>query len=87
MHFPIGGRTDMGGRMNPENSRDKKMMHLMFLLQMQDMELRDLKMGSMDFRILNQGKTVYMAAVNWDSTNVMVYEARIPFSVFTVDVQ
>jgi hypothetical protein len=62
-------------------------MHLMFLLQMQDMELTGFKSGVNGFQNIKSGKNGILAAVNWDSTNVMVYEARVPFSVFAVDVR
>jgi hypothetical protein len=72
---------DMGDR------RDRKRMHLMFLLQMQDMELSGFKSGVNGFQNIKSGKNGIMAAVNWDSTNVMVYEARVPFSVFAADIR
>jgi hypothetical protein len=87
LHFPIGGRTDMGGRMDMGDRRDRKRMHLMFLLQMQDMELTGFKNGVNGFQNIKSGKNGIMAAVNWDSTNVMVYEARVPFSVFAADIR
>ena len=79
LHFPIGGRMDPGER------RDRKTMHLMYLLQMQDMELSGFKSGINGFQNIKSGKNGIIAAVNWDSAYVMVYEARIPFSVFTAD--
>ena len=36
---------------------------------------------------IKSGKNGILAAVNWDSANVMVYEAKIPFSVFAADVR
>lgn len=81
LHFPIGGRMD------PGEHRDRKTMHLMYLLQMQDMELSGFKSGINGFQSIKSGKNGILAAINWDSTNVMVYEARVPFSVFTGDVR
>lgn len=86
LHYPIGGKNDMGGRMNQGDNRSRKTMHLMFLLQMQDMELIGFKNGINGFQSIKSGKNGFLAAVNWDSTNVMVYEARIPFSAFVTDV-
>lgn len=80
LHFPIGGR------MNQEERRDRKTMHLMYILQMQDMELSGFKNGVNGFQNIKSGKNGIMAAVNWDSVNIMVYEARIPFNVFAEDV-
>jgi hypothetical protein len=85
LHFPIGGRTDIGGRLDPGNRRDRKTMHLMFLLQMQDMDLSGFKNSVNGFQNIKSGKNGIMAAINWDSTNVMVYEARVPFNVFAQD--
>jgi len=87
LHYPIGGKTDMGGRMNPGDNRGRKTMHLMFLLQMQDMELIGFKNGINGFQNIKSGKNGILAAVNWDSTNVMVYEARIPFNTFATDMK
>jgi hypothetical protein len=87
LHYPIGGRTDLGGRMNPNDHRDRKTIHLMYLLQMQDMELSGFKNGVNGFQNIKSGKNGITAAVNWDSVNVMVYEARIPFTVFAVDIR
>ncbi|MCX6247617.1 MAG: hypothetical protein NTW10_07775 [Bacteroidetes bacterium] len=81
LHFPIGVR------MNPDDHRDRKTMHLMCLLQMQDLDLTGFKNGVNGFQSIKSGKNGVMAAVNWDSTNVMVYEARVPFSVFAQDVR
>ncbi len=80
LHFPIGGRMD------PGEHRNRKTMHLMYLLQMQDMELSGFKSGINGFQSIKSGKNGIMAAVNWDSSDVMVYEARVPFSVFAADV-
>lgn len=87
LHYPIGGKTDMEGKLNPEENHSRKMMHLMFLLQMQDMELSGFKNSVNGFQSIKAGKNGILAAVNWDSTNVMVYEARIPFKVFNTDVK
>jgi hypothetical protein len=87
LHFPIGGRTDFGGRLDAGEHRDRKTMHLMYLLQMQDMELIGFKNGVNGFQNIKSGKNGIMAAINWDSTNVMVYEARVPFNIFAGDVQ
>jgi hypothetical protein len=87
LHFPIGGRTDIGGRLDPGNRQDRKTMHLMFLLQMQDMDLNGFKNGVNGFQNIKSGKNGVLAAVNWDSANVMVYEARVPFNVFVQDVR
>ncbi len=87
LHYPIGSKMDMGGRMNPENSHGKKMMHAMFLLQMPDMELTGFKNGINGFQNIKSGKNGILAAVNWDSTDVMVYETRIPLSAFNTDVK
>ena len=81
LHFPIGGRMDPGER------RDRKTIHLMYLLQMQDMELNGFKSGVNGFQNIKSGKNGIMVAINWDSTNVMVYEARVPFNVFAEDVR
>jgi hypothetical protein len=86
LHYPIGGRTDMGGRTDPGYHRDRKTMQLMFLLQMQDMELNGFRSGVNGFQNIKSGKNGITASVNWDSTSVMVYEARIPFSAFAEDV-
>jgi hypothetical protein len=87
LRFPIGGRPEVTGRLDPGNRRDRKTMHLMFLLQMQDMQLSGFKSGVNGFQNIKSGKNGILAAVNWDSANVMVYEARIPFSVFAADVR
>jgi hypothetical protein len=87
LHYPIGGKTDMGGKMHPSDNRSRKTMQLMFLLQMQDMELTGFKDGINGFQSIKSGKHGFLAAVNWDSTNVMVYEARIPFSAFVTDMK
>lgn len=81
LHFPIGGRMNQGVQ------RDRKTMHLMFLLQMQDMDLSGFKDGVNGFQNIKSGKNGITAAVNWDSADIMVYEARIPFNVFTEDVR
>ena len=81
LHFPIGGRMNQGER------RDRKTMHLIYLLQMQDMELSGFKNGVNGFQSIKSGKNGIMAAVNWDSVNIMVYEVRVPFSVFVVDIR
>jgi hypothetical protein len=80
LHFPMGGRMNLG------EHRDRKTMHLMFLIQMQDMELSGFKNGVNGSQNIKSGKNGFMAAVNWDSVNVMVYEARVPFNVFMEDV-
>jgi hypothetical protein len=87
LHFPIGGRPEVTGRLDPGNRSDRKTMHLMFLLQMQDMELSGFKSGVDGFQNIKSGKNGIVATVNWDSANVMVYEARIPFNVFVADVR
>jgi len=87
LHYPIGGKTDMGGRINQGDNRSRKTMHLMFLLQMQDMELIGFKNGINGLQSIKSGKNAFLAAVNWDSTNVMVYEARVPFSAFVSDIK
>ncbi len=81
LHFPIGGRMNLGAQ------RDRKTMHLMYLLQMQDMELSGFKNGVNGFQNIKSGKNGITAAVNWDSAGVMVYESRVPFSVFAGDVR
>jgi len=85
--FPVGGRPEVAGRLNAGDRRDRKTMHLMFLLQMQDMELSGFKSGINGFQSIKSGRSGILAAVNWDSANVMVYEAKIPFSVFTADIR
>jgi hypothetical protein len=87
IHFPIGGKPDASSRLNVGIRTDRKKMQLMFLLQMQDMELSGFKTGVNGFQNVKSGKNGMMAAINWDSTNVMVYEARIPFTAFTGDVR
>jgi len=87
LHFPIGGKPDAANRLNPGIRVDRKKMHLMFLLQMQDMELTGFKNGVNGYQSIKSGKNGILAAINWDSTNVMVYEARIPFSIFQGDVR
>jgi len=86
LHFPIGGKADIGVKLDPGDRRSSKMMHLMYLLQMQDMELNGFKNSVNGFQGIKTGKNGVLAAVNWDSTNIMVYEARIPFTAFTEDV-
>jgi hypothetical protein len=81
MHFPIGGRMNQGDRY------DRKTMHLMYLLQMQDMQLSGFKNGVNGLQGIKSGKNGILAAVSWDSVDIMVYEARIPFSVFAEDVR
>jgi hypothetical protein len=81
LHFPTGSRMDQG------EHRDRKTMHLMFLLQMQDMELSGFKEGVNGFQNIKSGKNGLMTAMNWDSVNVMVYEARVPFNVFAGDIR
>ena len=81
IHFPIGGRMIQG------EHHDRKTMQLMYLLQMQDMELSGFKNGVNGSQNIKSGKNGFMAAFNWDSVNVMVYEARVPFSAFTGDIR
>ena len=88
LHFPIGSKPDaMSSRVNPGDRRGRKNIHLMFLLQMQDMELSGFKSNVNGFQNIKSGKNGVLAAINWDSTNVMVYEARIPFTAFNQDVK
>ena len=77
----------MDGRMNPDDKRSRKTMQLMFLLKMQDMEVTGFRNGVNGMQNTKSGKNGFLAALNWDSTNVMVYEARIPFSAFITDVK
>jgi hypothetical protein len=85
--FPIGGKMEMEGRMSQDDKRSRKTMHLMFLLKMQDMEVTGFRNGVNGMQNTKSGKNGFLAALNWDSTNVMVYEARIPFSAFNADVK
>ena len=87
LHFPIGGRPDIGGNSDQGERRARKNMHIMFLLQMQDMELMGFKNGVNGFQNIKSGKNGILAAANWDSTNVMVYEVKVPFNVFATDVR
>lgn len=86
LHYPMGVRTEMGGGTNPGSRRDRKTMQLMFLLQMQDMELSGFRKDANGFQNIKSGRNGVFASVNWDTTSVMVYEARVPFSIFTTDV-
>ncbi|MCX6245292.1 MAG: hypothetical protein NTU98_11375 [Bacteroidetes bacterium] len=81
LQFPIGKK------MNPELRRDRKTTHLMYLLQMQDMDLTGFREGINGFQKIKSGKSGITVALNWDSANVMVYEARIPFQCFATDVR
>ncbi len=81
LHFPIGSR------MNQEVQHNRKTLHLMYLLQMQDMELSGFKNGANGSQNIKSGKNGFAASVNWDSTDIMVYEARIPFNVFLEDIR
>jgi len=81
LHYPIGGRMNQGVQ------HDRKTMHLMYLLQMQDMESSGFKNGVNGFQNIKSGRNGLAAAVNWDSAGVMVYEARIPFNAFAEDVR
>jgi hypothetical protein len=81
LHFPIGGKS------TTVQSHDRKILHLTYLLQMQDMDLIGFKEGVNGFRNIKSGRNGVFAAVNWDSSNVMVYEARVPFGVFVQDVR
>jgi hypothetical protein len=78
--FPLGGRMNFG------EQHDRKTMQLMALLQMQDIELSGFKEGVNGTQKIKSGKNGIMAMLKWDTINVMVYEARIPFGVFREDV-
>jgi hypothetical protein len=79
--FPIGMK------MNPQLRRDRKTTHLMYLLQMQDMELEGFKEGFNGFQKVKSARSGISVALNWDSTNIMVLEARIPFQCFPGDIR
>ena len=81
LHFPIGGRMNTGIQHN------RKTLHLMYLLQMQDMELSGFKTGVNGSQNIKSEKNGFEASVNWDSTDILVYEARIPFDVFAEDIR
>ncbi|MGA3014240.1 MAG: hypothetical protein ABSD71_09410 [Bacteroidales bacterium] len=85
--FPIGGKMEMGGRMSDDEKRNRRTMQLMLLLKMQDMEVTGFRNGVNGMQNIKSGKNGFLAAFNWDSTNVMVYEARIPFNAFITDVK
>jgi hypothetical protein len=81
LQFPIGIK------MNPELRRDRKTTHLMFLLQMQDMDLIGFREGINGFQKIKSAKSGITVALNWDSANVLVYEAMIPFNCFAGDIR
>ena len=81
LQFPIGMK------MNQALRRDRKTTHLMYLLQMQDMDLAGFREGINGFQKIKSGKSGITVALNWDSANVMVYEVRIPFQSFATDVR
>ena len=90
LHYPIGGgrlneKLGPGGQSKGEHP-DRKRIHLMMLLQMQDMELSGFRDGVNGFQNYKSGKNGITAVVSWDSTNTMVYEARMPFSAFREDI-
>ena len=74
------------GNQNMGIQTDRKRIHMMMLLQMQDMELTGFREGVNGFQHYKSGRNGITAAVTWDSTNTMVYEARIPFMVFRGDI-
>lgn len=80
LHFPMGGRMNFG------EQRDRRTMRLMALLQMQDMEMSGFRDGFNGIQNIKSGKNGFMACLNWDSINVMIYEVRIPFRAFNTDI-
>ena len=81
LQFPIGVKMDQDLR------RDRKTIHLMFLLQMQDMDLIGFREGINGFQKIKSAKSGITVALNWDSVNTLVYEAKIPFNCFTADIR
>jgi hypothetical protein len=60
-------------------------MKLLFLLQAKDMELTGFKEGINGLQRSITNKTGVQTVLKLDSTNILIYEAKIPFAIFTSD--
>jgi hypothetical protein len=88
IRFPLSTTLNPGGKggMHTNDPNAMKQAKLMFLLQAKDMELVGFRDGLNGLCNSMQNKTGVKAVLNLDSTNILICETKIPFSVFKTDV-
>jgi hypothetical protein len=90
IHYPLGTGTkqkDIQPVHQANAQPDKKKEKLMYLLQLEDMELIGFKENLNGFINHKNNTTGFLASVDWDSLGVLVYEARVPVSAFNEDIR
>jgi hypothetical protein len=89
IRFPLSTTLKPGGRtgMNPADPAAIKQAKLMYILQAKDMELTGFKdeINGLVSNFVN--RTGVQTVIKLDSTNILIYEARIPLSAFKTDLK
>lgn len=82
IHFPLGNSQAPGGRNNDGKGKQEK---LYYMVQLKQMELTGFKEGVNGFQGTMANNSGVKAMIKWDSLDVLVYEARVPFSALNDD--
>jgi hypothetical protein len=77
IHFPLGNSQSPGGYNNNSNGAQQK---LYYMLQLKQMELTGFRDEVDGFQGTMTNSSGVKAIIKWDSLNVLVYEAKIPFN-------
>jgi hypothetical protein len=87
VHYPLNTTLNPAGRsgMRSSDPSAMKSIKLAFILQAKDLELSGFKEGIDGMYDNNSNRTGAKTKIRLDSTNVLVYESKIPLSLFKTD--
>jgi hypothetical protein len=88
IHFPLGNSKSPGGqnfyKQGDKSEKDKQ--KLFYMLQLKQMELTGFKEDIDGFQNTMVNSSGVEVIIKWDSLNVLVYEAKIPFRSLKEDI-
>jgi len=88
IRYPLSTTLNPGNKTGSWRSGDPsgiKQLKLIYLLQAKDMELTGFKNGINGLVSNHTNKTGVQTIIKLDSTNILIYEAKIPLAVFKTD--